>query len=419
MSRAAAVLRAALLAAALLGIIVALFLTHMRQEERFFAAPATDEEAAGVVRSAFQDALKRSPTQAELAKYTPDVRSGKYDRDALVKLLKDTEPCSDVTMDRAITTAFQKTLSRPPTETEMKRYRQQLMGLAADNDDRCFLLASRLMGQYLDLALTNPSPEIVRQEQKQEKPAATPVVPVLMMTPTESNADKASRAAEPQAKKALMAPLEQHGASVTAQATAPAAAQVSLTAQQAYAMYQDIFGRPATPAMLEVIDLKMRGNAGMGASEMRAFLLSLKDAAVPAQKVVAAPRAPADPFYEGLGAVQQTPAESGMEPALQMDVLRGLVCEGVLDKDEPHRETLLSSLVSERDRANLVNLCQRSKTVSVPLEMGLNQAARAPVPPEDGTKWIQDSDLVGTPLEQAQTTSVGSIMPRFVYTEYV
>ena len=153
---------------------------------------------------------------------------------------------------------------------------------------------------------------------------------------------------------------------------------------------------------------------------MRTFLESIKDA--DPSKPAAFLKTPSidDPLYAGLKAMQpnapgavatdSTAAQS--KSAIDAETLRSIVCNdpAFIDPSDPHKETLLADLINGRNRTYLTNLCQRQRAERSDPSTGQDA----------GTGAGAGADLQGTPLSQSTTgTSVGSIMPRFLYAEYV
>lgn len=197
--------------------------------------------------------------------------------------------------------------------------------------------------------------------------------------------------------------------------------RTDINARVAASLYEEVFGRPPSSAMMEVLELKTRSK-NVDPATMRVFLRALKDDA----DRVAGPylRSPSigDPLYSGLASVQPRDSSSS---SFQMDKLKSVVCTGAIPRGEDaHRETLLADLMQGRNRLHLLNLCKRGVDKSTPEEANLNEKRLSGSSAEaaccdDGTKWILSSSKGGTPLELAHATNVGSIMPRFVYAEYV
>jgi hypothetical protein len=202
-----------------------------------------------------------------------------------------------------------------------------------------------------------------------------------------------------------------------------------LSIDQASRVYTDVYGSPPGSAMLELLELKIRDAVSQTEESLRDFLTQLKDAERSVRAYLGAPTTYRDPFYAGLDATQGSSGDKKqrMHNALNADVLNGVVCQGVLDRDEPYRETMLADAVHDRNRVHLLNLCQRSKTRSIPKEKRLDDERRSKTgcykggqECGDGNSLIKESKIQGTPLNQATSfTSVGSIMPRFLYAEYV
>lgn len=186
---------------------------------------------------------------------------------------------------------------------------------------------------------------------------------------------------------------------------------------QAVNMYISVFGHPPPAAMLEVLQFKVdKSTADM--EEMRVFLVSLKDASSSASAYVKAPTVQ-DPFYSGLQAAQ-TSGPDDASRSLNGEVLRNAICNNktFVDPSDPYKETRLADVVADRNKAHLLNLCHTDFQKNVPQEQQLNEARLKAG--QDGTKWITSSKLVGSPYpEIAAQTSVGTLMPRFVYAEYV
>jgi hypothetical protein len=196
-------------------------------------------------------------------------------------------------------------------------------------------------------------------------------------------------------------------------------------------MYSDIFRRAPPPSMLEVLELKVN-KAVTTIADLRTFLKSLKDDAPAASAYIKPPAVNQDPLYAGLRAAQdpeskttnnsffsRSNSSTGKE-VISADALRGVVCNdpAFVNPSDPYKETRLADTIQDRNTLKLMHLCEQSKKSSAQ-EAKFNQERvsdkiKVPFSAESA------SDLVATPLEQARNqTSVGSLMPRFVYAEYV
>jgi hypothetical protein len=191
----------------------------------------------------------------------------------------------------------------------------------------------------------------------------------------------------------------------------------NISLAQAINMYISVFGHPPPAAMVEVLQFKVdKSTADM--EEMRVFLVSLKDASSSASAYVKAPTVQ-DPFYSGLQAAQ-TSGPDDASRNLNGEVLRNAICNNktFVDHSDPYKEIRLADVMADRNKAHLLNLCHTDFRKNVPQEQQLNEARLKAG--QDGTKWITSSKLVGSPYpEIAAQTSVGTLMPRFVYAEYV
>lgn len=281
--------------------------------------------------------------------------------------------CNNADIAKAIEDAFGDILGRVPTDAEKSAYTQRMASLTVDKD-KCYTSAKALMTTYLS---RNKEDASISQTKKSET--------VHM-----------------------------------------------LTLSEAEEIYINVFGRKPPPAMQEVLELKLKSSPPPTAEGMRIFLQSLRDADPEvSSKYIKSPSLE-DPLYNGLKAVQPS-TNTASSQSIDADVLRGVVCNNAafIDPSDPHKETMLADLMKNRNDLQLINLCQRSSDKSIPEEMRLNDARfdtthNAPCNAKDGgmcadgTKWINTTTLKGTPLAQSSTsTAVGSLMPRFIFAEYV
>lgn len=310
--------------------------------------------------------------------------------------------CAAAELERAVTDAFMSQLNRAPSSDELASYVERLKPIEV-RPSKCYDTASALMGGYMQRSFSAASTTTSSATASAEAAkASTSSTSSTSTTPTTSTTST-------------------NATNTTAQASSPTPTSSSrgMTAASAASLYQQVFGHQPSPAMQELLELKLRAEPDMPADRMRDFLVSLREADQSAGAILKAP-ATTDPLYAGL---QETQAPDTR--AINADVLNGVVCAGVMDKSDPHKETLLADLMNGRNKLQLMNLCKRAKDDREPEATREGQGdaescAGGGADCGDGNAWIRESRLQGTPLSQAQSfTSVGSIMPRFVYAEYV
>lgn len=90
-----------------------------------------------------------------------------------------------------------------------------------------------------------------------------------------------------------------------------------------------------------------------------------------------------------------------------------------VETKESKRTVELSNLKNERNLAELEMACKRSKANSI-YEVKTNQCTDNECSSLDVDSYQNhQTALIGTPLNEAKNTQVGSIMPKFKFQEYV
>ena len=100
------------------------------------------------------------------------------------------------------------------------------------------------------------------------------------------------------------------------------------------------------------------------------------------------------------------------------------------DKYRSNRETSMAKTVHDRNREELKNICERNKTFSqyhdedMVLIPGQEWSVPQKHPPSCYGRdsaynpMIEQTALIGTLLNDAKDTQIGSIMPKFTYKEH-
>jgi hypothetical protein len=370
----AALLRVLLCLIAAAALIAWLWFFRSSDEEDF------GNKSTGSSSSSSREEFASSTTTTTTTSTTPTV--------AEAATAATTCPRSD--LERAVRQAFKDVLGVEATGDEVDAYVQRLDGIetTSKSKDACYNMALSMARKYLERA------GVVSVTSKQHDAKDNSTV-------HNTKADKQD--------------------------------SEFVTAADALLMYESIMGRPPGPAMQELLELKIAKAGGtMTRESLKEFLLGLRDAGdVGHQRQHHHQQEFRDPLYAGLQVTSRT------EPDAERQALRSAVCDGTSNGPYDGGETLLADALQKRNQMGLINLCKRSQGQSAKTESNLNaarvrsaaeagdwmSAAGGCASPEgcgDGSSWIRSAPIRSTPLDEAaQGTLVGSIMPRFVYAEYV
>ena len=322
-----------------------------------FVADRVVDDPAGYV--ATTDASKDDTNPPETAK-TP-------------KTAEEVDTCPTEVLDKATKRAFRTKLSRDPTAEELADFRKKLHGLAVSADN-CRPIALMLASEYINRLDRDDAPNAKDKNVNSDECTHDDIVAAIRSA-FDSKLDRAPRNTEIDHYVTRLAALEL------------SADECRATARALMLVYLD-----------REYDSKKKEEDANERDAVVRFTSGQRPEAMTKKTIVNE-----DVLYQGL-AITQPHGKDGCINGAKDDI-----------------ETKLAKFMRDRNQTFLHNLCKQSEDASK-LEKKASHCALSASGCEDGLSLItpQRTQAAGTSLKEAvEMTGVGSVMPRFVYAEYV
>ncbi len=318
------------------------------------------------------------PSAVVVAAPGKDTFANKQDDDA-----DKPDLCPDNVLDAATKQAFRTKLSRDPTNEELIDFRKQLQGLRVSSAT-CNSIATKLASEYINRGLpiaerTHSDAAPVTTDAPSPKPIEREMCTINDMIDAinvtfKEKLDRSPRKREVDRYVERLKELELSAD----ECRATAKALMSVYIDREYHNEDDDVSKTVPSIERPTHD---------------------DESSSKAIDIVHEPQHYEDVLYQGLAITQPN----------------------CINDDKQHKdiETKLAKFMRERNRTFLQNLCKHTDRTAE-LEKKAVHCALTSSGCSDGTPLMKHQSVGGTNLKEAtEMTSVGSVMPRFVYAEYV